>query len=249
MTQIPHTAMVLAAGVGSRMRPLTDTTPKPLIQIGGKTLMDHTLDPLIAAGVKRIVVNVHHLADQIEAHVGARSDVEVVISDERGERLETGGGLAKARPLLGDDPVFVVNTDAFFAPTRPEPFLQMAERFDPKRMDALLLLADRDRSLGFPGPGDFFFTKTGGLTFRGEADRAPNVYAGVRIIRPQIYDKETVRAFSAVDVWKRLIAKGRLHGHRYDEFWLHVGDPQAVKDAEFWLMCHGLAPIKWSPPD
>lgn len=246
---VPQTAMVLAAGMGSRMKPLTDAVPKPLIKVGDKTLLDRALDPLVEAGVKRVIVNVHWLADQIEAHMSARSDVKVVISDERGERLETGGGLAKARGLLGDDPVFVINTDAFFAPESAAPYKQLAERFNPKQMDVLLLLARRDRSLGFPGPGDFFPTKTGGVTFRGEAERAPLVYAGTRIIRPQIYDTEAVRAFSAVEVWRHAIESRRLQAHVYNEFWLHVGTPDAVKDAEFWLMCHGMAPPKWTAPD
>ncbi|MEO0722885.1 MAG: nucleotidyltransferase family protein, partial [Pseudomonadota bacterium] len=147
MIPVPQTAMVMAAGLGSRMRPLTDQTPKPLIDIAGKALLDRALDPLARAGVKRIVVNVHYLADQVEAHLAKRTDFDVTISDERGERLETGGALAKARPLLGDDPIFVVNTDAFWAPEDDSPLLQLAEYFDPADMDSVLLLADRERTL------------------------------------------------------------------------------------------------------
>ncbi len=240
MIPMPRTAMVLAAGLGSRMRPLTEATPKPLLDVGGKSLIDHMLDPLAQAGVKRVVVNVHWLADQIEAHVATRSDFEVVISDERGERLETGGGLAKARPLLGDEPVFVVNTDAFWMPQSAQPLHNMAKAFDPARMDALLLVAHIDQSLGFHGKGDFFLEPSRQLTFRGEAKHAPMAYTGVRIIKPALYDDETVRAFSAVDIWKRLARAGRLYGHRLDAFWLHVGDPQALQDADKWIEQNGV---------
>ena len=235
---VPHTAMVLCAGIGSRMRPLTDTTPKPLIQVGGKALMDWSLQPLIEAGVKRIVVNLHWLPEQIEAHLAARSDVEIIFSDERGERLETGGGLAKARPLLGDDPIFVVNTDAFWSSGDPEPFKQLAADY---QGGVQLLTARRDNCLGFPGPGDFYPEENGLVSFRGERDTAPLAFAGVRITQPRYYDNEEIRAFSALEIWR----KQTLRHTMLDEFWLHVGTPQTVKDAEFWLMCHGRAPVKW----
>lgn len=236
---VPHTAMVLAAGLGTRMRPLTDNCPKPLIEVRGKTLLDRALDPLVAAGVKRAVVNVHYLADQVESHLKQRTDIEVVISDERGAVLETGGALAKARPLLGDDPIFVANTDAFWEPSSPDPVRALAAAFDPGKMDALLLVADTGRTLGFDGAGDFFCEMDGVMTRRGEAATAPFAYCGLRIIRPQLYDHEPVERFSALRVWDRLIPERRLQGHVLDRFWLHVGDPQALKDAEMWLACHG----------
>ncbi|MEL6474782.1 MAG: nucleotidyltransferase family protein [Pseudomonadota bacterium] len=239
MIPVPQTAMVMAAGLGSRMRPLTDQTPKPLIDIAGKALLDRALDPLARAGVKRIVVNVHYLADQVEAHLAKRTGFDVTISDERGERLETGGALAKARPLLGDDPIFVVNTDAFWAPEDDSPLLQLAEYFDPADMDSVLLLADRERTLGFNGPGDFFLRDDSRVAWRGEAARSPYAFAGVRIIRPQIFDGEDVRAFSVLEKWRPLVDAGRLHGVAMDKFWLHVGDPTAKEDAEMWMRCHG----------
>lgn len=239
MIDMPHTAMVLAAGLGTRMRPLTDDTAKPLIPVAGKALIDRMIDPLAAAGVKRIVVNVHWFADKVEAHVKARTDIEVVISDERDGALETGGGLAKARPLLGDDPIFVVNTDAFWAPESAAPFQEMAAAFDPDMMDGLLLLADTGRCLGFPGAGDFFLADDKRLTRRGEATTAPWAYAGLRIIKPQAFDNEPVEPFSVLRKWDRSIAAGRLFGHTLDGFWLHVGTPDALKDAEMWLGCHG----------
>ncbi|MEO0982980.1 MAG: nucleotidyltransferase family protein [Pseudomonadota bacterium] len=236
---VPHTAMVLAAGLGQRMRPLTETRPKPLIEVAGKTLIDRALDPLAAAGVRRVVVNVHWLADQVEAHFAGDMRFEIVISDERDGALETGGALAKARPLLGEDPVFVINTDAFWAPEDAAPYQALAAAFDSERMDALLLLADRKRCLGFGGPGDFFRDAAGALDRRGDAPSAPWAYAGVRIIKPQLYDNAPVEPFSALKTWAPLIEARRLHGHLLDRFWLHVGDPDALKDAEMWLRCHG----------
>lgn len=237
--EVPKTAMVLAAGLGTRMRPLTNDCPKPLIPVRGRKLMDRVVGPLRAAGVERLVVNVHYLADQIEGHVRTLDGLEVVISDERNEVLETGGGLAKARALLGDDPVFVLNTDAFWFPEAADPLLALAEAFDPAVEDERLLLADTGRALGFDGPGDFFLEPDGQLRRRGEAPAAPWAYAGVRIMKPQVYDGRPVERFSAVKVWDELIAAGRLRGTPLDSFWLHVGDPQALKDAEMWVACHG----------
>jgi MurNAc alpha-1-phosphate uridylyltransferase len=236
---VPHTAMVLAAGLGTRMRPLTDATPKPLVKVRGKALMDWLVDPMVEAGVKTIVVNVHYLADQVEAHLQGRAGVRVVISDERGEVLETGGALAKARALLGEDPVFVINTDAFWAPSSPEPFLDLAAGFDPEAEDERLLVADVNRALGFDGAGDFFLGDRNRLVRRGAAATAPWAYAGVRIMKPQLYDGVAVERFSALRTWDALIPKGRLAGHPLDRFWLHVGDPAALADAEMWIACHG----------
>ncbi|MEM9937569.1 MAG: nucleotidyltransferase family protein [Pseudomonadota bacterium] len=239
MTQMPTTAMVLAAGLGTRMRPLTDTTAKPLLEVAGKAMIDYLLDQLSAAGVQRAVVNVHWCADQVEAHLKRRDDLEILISDERELVLETGGGLAKARPMLGDAPVFVMNTDAFWAPVDAAPLKALAEAFDPERMDELLLLADTRRCLGFHGAGDFFRDETGSLTRRGDAAHAPHAYAGVRILRPQLYDDQPIEPFSANRIWNTSLPKGRVHGLPLDRFWLHVGDPQALKDAEMWMRCHG----------
>lgn len=236
---VPHTAMVLAAGLGTRMRPLTDATPKPLLKVRGKALIDRLLDPLMEAGVKRIIVNVHYLADQVETHLASRSGVDVIISDERGEVLETGGALAKARPLLGADPIFVMNTDAFWGPESADPFLELADAFDPDKEDERLLLADTERALGFDGAGDFFLKEGDRLERRGQAATAPWAYAGVRIMKPQLYDNLPVERFSALKIWDELIPQGRLAGHKLDRFWLHVGDPNALADAEMWVACHG----------
>lgn len=236
---VPHTAMVLAAGLGTRMRPLTNETPKPLLKVRGKALMDWLIHPLAEAGVKRIVVNVHYLADQIEAHVASIKGLDVIVSDERGEVLETGGALAKARPLLGEAPIYVLNTDAFWAPESPAPFLELAAAFDPDAEDERLLVADTGRALGFDGPGDFFLKDGNRLVRRGAAASAPWAYAGVRIMKPQLYDGLAAARFSALTVWDELIPKGRLAGQVLDRFWLHVGDPKALTDAEMWIACHG----------
>lgn len=240
MIEMPHTAMVLAAGLGTRMRPLTDETAKPLLEIAGRTMMDRILDNLAAAGVTRVIVNVHWCADQVEAHLKSRSDLDIIMSDERAQVLETGGGLAKARPLLGEDPIFVVNTDAFWEPAGPEPLQELAKSFDSERMDELLLLADVKRCLGFPGAGDFFRHPSGQLSRRGEAPSAPWAYAGIRIIKPQLYDDAPIEPFSANRIWSDILPKGRVFGFPLDRFWLHVGDPKALQDAEFWLRCHGV---------
>ncbi|MBY9067704.1 nucleotidyltransferase family protein [Hyphomonas sp. WL0036] len=236
---IPHTAMVLAAGLGTRMRPLTNACPKPLIEVRGRKLIDRVIGPLRTAGVKRLVVNVHYLADQIETYLEALEGFEVVVSDERGEVLETGGGLAKARGLLGDDPIFVLNTDAFWFPEDAAPLVALAAAFDPAAEDERLLVADTGKALGFDGPGDFFMATDGQLRRRGDADTAPWAYAGVRIMKPQVYDGMAVERFSAVKIWDKLIPQGRIKGLALDAFWLHVGDPQALKDAEMWVLCHG----------
>ena len=239
MSPVPHTAMVLAAGLGTRMRPLTDTTAKPLLEVAGRSMLNRILDNVAAAGVKRAIVNVHWCADQVEEHVKARDDLKIVISDERDQVLETGGGLAKARPLLGDDPVLVVNTDAFWGPSGPQPIQALTAAFDAAQMDELLLLADTKRCLGFPGAGDFFRAETGALTRRGDATSAPWAYAGLRILKPQLYDDQPVKPFSANLIWNELLPEGRIHGLPLDRFWLHVGDPQALKDAEMWVRCNG----------
>lgn len=239
MIEMPHTAMVLAAGLGTRMRPLTDETAKPLIEVAGRSMINRLLDNLALAGVKRAVVNVHWCADLVEAHLRDRQDIEIIISNERDQVLETGGGLANARPLLGDDPVFVVNTDAFWEPIGSGPLIALAESFNLELMDELLLLADTKRCLGFPGAGDFLKDDAGKLTRRGEALNAPWAYAGLRILKPQLYDNAPIAPFSANRIWNDLLPKGRIYGHPLDRFWLHIGDPKALKDAEFWLRCHG----------
>jgi len=226
------TAMVLAAGLGTRMRPLTDDRPKALVEVGGRALIDHVLDRLAGAGVQRAVVNAHWFADRLEAHLKARGrGPEIVISDERAELLETGGGLKKARPLLGDDPVFVANIDSVWI-DQGDALADLIRLWDPERMDAALLLARREGSIGFEGDGDFFLGDAGGLTFRGEAASAPYAYMGVHITRPGYADGGPDGPFSLSPLWRRSAAEGRLFGCVLDGDWMHVGDPQARDEAE-----------------
>ena len=228
----PKTAMVLAAGLGTRMRPLTDDRPKALVEVGGRALIDHVLDRLSDAGVETAVVNVHWFADRLEAHLAARGrGPAIVISDERAELLETGGGLKKAGPLLGDDPVFVANIDSVWI-DRGDALGDLIRVWDPAKMDACLLLARREGSVGFEGDGDFLLDDDGALTFRGGAASAPYAYMGVHITRPDYADGGPNGPFSLAGLWRQSAAAGRLYGCLLDGDWMHVGDPQARAEAE-----------------
>jgi MurNAc alpha-1-phosphate uridylyltransferase len=238
MTRIT-TAMLLAAGLGTRMKPLTDTLPKPLIEVAGRTLLDRVLDKLAAQGVTRAVVNVHYLADKIEKHLKARKDLEVIISDERAELLETGGGVIKALPLLGKDPFFVINTDVTWATAGDDTFANMAEAYDPNDMDALLLLAEMGATMGFRGPGDFFLGPDGQLIRRGDKPSAPYVFAGTHITHPDLLRSYEAKPFSANVYWNAFGRAGRLFGTVMKPFWLHVGDPQGRDEAEARLKTMG----------
>ena len=236
MSDAPKTAMVLAAGLGTRMRPLTDDRPKALVEVGGRALVDHVLDRLADAGVERAVVNVHWFADRLEQHLAARGrGPEILISDERAELLETGGGLKKAAPLLGPDPVFVANIDSVWTDRAGEgnsALNQLARLWNPSIMDAALLLARREGSIGFEGAGDVFMADDGRLTFRGEAASAPFAYMGVHICCPDYVTDGPDGAFSLSGLWRRAAAAGRLYGCVLDGDWMHVGDPAARDAAE-----------------
>ncbi len=227
-----RTAMVLAAGIGSRMRPLTDDRPKALVEVGGKALVDHMLDRLADAGVTRAVVNAHHFGDRLVAHLAGRTHPQIVISDERERLLETGGGLKKARPLLGEDPIWAANIDSVWIEGARPALATLAEAWDPARMDACLLLAPMDRVMGFDGPGDFFLEADGRLRHRGGEARAPYAYIGVQILKPQTVDDGPEGPFSLFQTWMALMAAGRLHGAVMDGDWMHVGDPAARDAAE-----------------
>ena len=231
-TTAPKTAMVLAAGLGTRMRPLTDDRPKALVEVGGRALIDHVLDRLAEAGVERAVVNVHWFAERLEGHLAARArGPEIIISDERTELLETGGGLKKAAPLLGHEPVFVANIDSVWV-DRGEALNQLARLWNPSIMDAALLLATREGAIGFEGDGDFFLADDGRLTFRGEEWSAPFAYMGVHITRPDYAAAGPDGPFSLSGLWRESARAGRLFGCVLDGDWMHVGDPQARDEAE-----------------
>jgi len=231
--------MVLAAGLGTRMRPLTDDRPKALVEVGGRALIDHVLDRLVEAGVETAVVNVHWFADRLEAHLAARGQErglgpDIVISDEREALLETGGGLKKAKALLGDGAVFVANIDSVWTDGAAGSGWadELVRLWDPAKMDACLLLARREGSIGFEGDGDFFLGDDGRLTFRGEAASAPFAYMGVHITRSDYADGGPEGAFSLSPLWRASAAAGRLYGCVLDGDWMHVGDPVARDEAE-----------------
>lgn len=226
------TAMVLAAGLGTRMRPLTLSRPKCLVTVNGKTLMDHMLDRLAGAGVQRVVVNVHAFADMLEAHLKTRRDVEIVISDERAQLMETGGGVRQALHLLGDAPFIVCNTDSIWEEPQGSAIKRLIDGYDASRMDCRLMLADMNACLGFDTPGDFTLSETGTIALRGGAASAPWAYTGVQIVRPDLIANEPVEPFSFKRIWERSIAAERLYGGTLDGFWMHVGDPSARDAAE-----------------
>jgi MurNAc alpha-1-phosphate uridylyltransferase len=224
--------MVLAAGLGMRMRPLTLDRPKALVEVGGRPLVDHVLDRLAAAGVRRAVVNVHAFADLLEAHLGRRSDLEIVISDEREGLLETGGGLRAARSLLGADPILVANIDTIWTEGAAPAIEKLIGAWKASEMDDVLLLAPTRECLGFDGPGDFYRDATGRLEHRGERESAPFAYAGVHLMDPKAISAWPDEAHSIFGHWMKMAAAGRLHGVVMDGLWMHVGDPTARAAAE-----------------
>jgi N-acetyl-alpha-D-muramate 1-phosphate uridylyltransferase len=227
-----NTAMVLAAGLGQRMRPVTDTLPKPLVRVGGRALVDHALDRLAEAGIGSAVVNVHYLADLIEAHVRPRERPTVVLSDERGALLETGGGIRKALPLLGGAPFLLLNSDSLWIEGGTPNLLRLQAAWQPERMDILLLVAEAAKSLGYQGRGDFSLAADGRLQRRAERPSVPFVYAGVAILKPQLFSDTPDGAFSLNLLFDRAIVAGRLYGMPLDGQWLHVGTPDAIAAAE-----------------
>ena len=233
---MPRHAMVLAAGRGERMKPLTDRTPKPLVKVGGKALIDHVLDRLDAVGVERVVVNVHHLADALERHLDGRRSI--VISDERNQLLETGGGIVKALPLLGQAPFFLINSDTIWLDGVKPNLARLAEAFDPGRMDALLLLAPAATSVGYAGRGDYAMTPEGQLERRGERAVVPFVYAGTAILSPALFADAPSWPFSLTRLFNRAEEAGRLHGLRLEGVWMHVGTPAGIAEAEAALVVH-----------
>ncbi|PWT92963.1 MAG: mannose-1-phosphate guanylyltransferase [Proteobacteria bacterium] len=228
----PTKAMVLAAGLGLRMRPLTDHMPKPLVSVAGRPLLDHVLDKLAAAGVSEAVVNVHYLPDQIIDHVASRRSPHVVISDERNQVLGTGGGVLKALPRLGPAPFFHVNSDTLWIDGVQSNLMRLAEVFDPARMDILLLMAPTASSIGYSGRGDYAMLPDGALRKRREHQVVPFVYAGAAILSPRIFAGAPTGEFSLTRMFDAANEQDRLFGLRLDGVWMHVGTPDAVTAAE-----------------
>ncbi len=231
-SRFPKTAMVFAAGRGERMRPITETLPKPLVEVAGRALIDHCLDRFAKDGVERAVVNVHWLADRIEKHLASRQRPSIVISDERAKLLDQGGGIRKAAPLIGREPFFVCNTDAFWVEGPRSNLARLAAHFDPEAMDAILLVAASAGSVGVDWPGDFTLTSDGRLRKRQERQVAPFVYTGVGIIKPELFYGIEDEVFRLAPLFFRAAEQGRLFGIRLDGLWLHVGRPEAIAEAE-----------------
>jgi len=227
----PTRAMILAAGLGARMRPITDTVPKPLIEVDGRPLIDHALDRLHTAGIVEVVVNVHHLADKIEAHLKARSKPKVRLSPEP-ERLETGGGVAKALPMLGERPFYVVNSDAFWLNGPLDTLGRMAAMWDDARMDALLLLHSTVDAYGYRGVGDFCVDEEGVLSRRPESEVSPWLFTGIQILHPRLFDDAPKGPFSLNVLYDKAIKAKRLYGIVHDGEWFHVGTKTGLEAAE-----------------
>ena len=225
------TAMVMAAGLGKRMRPLTATQPKPLVRVAGKPLVDHALDRLAENGVAKAVVNVHYLADALEAHVCERAAPKVIISDEREQLLETGGGLIKAQQHL-PDPFFCLNADNIWLDGPNDAFRDLSQRWNADEMDALLLVVSHARAANFAGPGDFHMDPVGRLTRRAQGRIAPFIYTGIQLISHRLLRDAPEGKFSTNILWNRAIEEGRLFGLAFTGLWFEVGTPQSIAPTE-----------------
>jgi MurNAc alpha-1-phosphate uridylyltransferase len=228
----PNSGIVLAAGLGTRMRPYVGDIPKPLVHVGGKPLIDYALDRLAEAGVKHAVVNVHYLADTLERHLASRKAPRVIISDERGELLGTGGGVANALPKLGNEPFFLINSDTLWLDGIKSNLARLARAFDDNTMDALLLLAPTTGSVGYSGRGDFAMQPDGRLRRRAEREVVPFVYAGAAILSPALFAGAPAGAFPLTLLFDRAAEGERLFGLRLEGLWMHVGTPEAIAAAE-----------------
>ncbi|MBL8905500.1 MAG: nucleotidyltransferase family protein [Rhizobiales bacterium] len=233
MSKVGLSAMVLSAGLGHRMRPLTIATPKPLIKVAGKPIIDYGFDALRAAGIETVVVNVHYLADQVETWAQRQKPPpRILISDERHELLDTGGGVAKALPMLGDEPFFVLNSDSFWRESGEPALTRMRAAWDDATMDCLLLVCPLERCIGFDGHGDFTIVQGGALIRRRAGDDHPVVYIGCYLVHPRIFAATGGGAFSMNILWNKAIAAKRLYGLVHEGLWLHVGTPEAIPLAE-----------------
>jgi MurNAc alpha-1-phosphate uridylyltransferase len=235
------TAMVLAAGRGERMRPITLSIPKPLVKLAGRTLVDHVLDKLATTGVETAVVNVHYLADQLEDRLSQRDPEwpKILVSDERDLLLDTGGGAKRALPILGPGPFFIHNADSVWSEGATPALKRMLKLWDPDAMDCLLLLAPLSSSLGYWGKGDFSMGQDGRLARRGERQIVPFAFAGVSLCDERLFADSPDGPFSINRLWDRALAEGRLYGVRLDGHWMHIGTPEALAEAEQWFEHEG----------
>ena len=231
----PKRAMILAAGLGTRMRPLTNTVPKPLVKVRGKALIDHVIDRLVAVKVELVIVNLHHHADLLKAHLAKRRDIEIRTSDETDRILGTGGGVFNVLPLFEGEPFFVHNADSIWVEGYGRAFEKMIGRWNPETMDALLLAASLVNAIGYEGPGDFLMDSEGRLSRLPEQRLSPFAYPGVQIVHPRLFIGAKPGAFSINPLWDRAIEEGRLYGMRLDGVWMHVGTPEALAQSEAYL--------------
>jgi MurNAc alpha-1-phosphate uridylyltransferase len=234
-------AMIMGAGLGTRMRPLTDDRPKPLVMVGGRTLIDHSLDRLVAAGVTLAVVNLHYKAEMLRAHLARRRDIEIIFSDETEKLLDTGGGVVKALPHFRGAPFFVLNSDSIWVEGDRAALPAMLGHWDAARMDGLLLLADMQTALGYEGMGDFVLKAEGRVVRARHSAGAATAYPGVQIAHPRLFDGAPQGAFSTNLMWDRAIAAERLFGTMLDGTWIHVGTPEARDEAEAFLATPTIA--------
>ncbi len=232
MKSPPQTAMVLAAGLGTRLRPLTEKRPKALVEVAGRSLIDRALDRLVAAGVSRAVVNLHHHAETLHRHLAGRRDIDIVCSDESGELLDTGGGVTKALALLGSAPFLVVNADALWLDGTRDTLQRLAEAWDGRRMDALMLMQPTVRAVGYDGKGDYHMAPTGRLRRRNHGEVVPFLFAGVQVLSPKLFADGATGAFSLNRIYDVAEGRRRLFGCRHLGIWMHVGTPDALAEAE-----------------
>ena len=228
-------AMIMAAGFGTRMRPLTNKIPKPLVKVRGRALIDHVIDRLVEAGVKTIVVNIHYMGNQIKAHVEKRMDVEIVISDETDSILDSGGGIFKALPHFKGEPFFHANADTVWVEGASHALPRLKAAWNPNEMDALMLLASTDTTVFYDGRGDFMMDAEGKLSRVPEGRISPFVWMSMEILHPRLFDGMQPGKFSINPLWDKAIAKGRLYGQRLDGVWMHIDRPEAIKQSEEYL--------------
>ncbi len=235
---IANKAMILAAGLGRRLQPITINTPKPLVMVAGKPIIDYAIDHFVKAGLERLVVNVHYLAEQVIEYLDDRDDIEIIVSDETNQILDTGGGIKKALPFLGNKPFFACNSDIIWHDKYEEALEGLLSGWKDNNMDALLLLKPTDSAFGYNGKGDFFIEPNGMVTRKKAGESAPFVFAGLQLIKPYIFEEYPEEPFSLNKVFDKLLSSERLFGFVYSGNWLHIGDIDGLEIAENYFGGH-----------
>ena len=239
MTELSaNNAMILAAGLGRRLQPITINTPKPLVMVAGKPIIGYAIDHFVKAGLGRLVVNVHYLADQVITYLENRNDIEIIVSDETNQILDTGGGIKKALPFLGNKPFFTCNSDIIWHDKYQDALKGLLSAWNNNNMDALLLLKSTDSAFGYNGKGDFFMEPSGRVKRKNAEGSAPFVFAGLQLIKPSIFEEYPEVPFSLNKIFDKLLSSGRLFGFVYNGSWLHIGDIDGLKIAENYFSGH-----------